>query len=343
MSDLALPAPRATASRPAAGLTAVATMVTRCLRLGLRNVDGLITALALPVMLMLIFVYLFGGALHTGTSYVNYVVPGVLLVCLGFGTGTTAVTVSQDMTGSIIDRLRSMNTPATSLITGHVVASTLRNLISTALVFGVAFAIGFRPSAGALAWLAAIGLLALFIVALFLAGRGDRPAGPVRRGGRRDDLPDRLPALPEQRVRPGQHDAWLAPGVRRAPAGQRGHRRAARPAAAQAQRAPPRSPRWPGAWASSRSRWPAPARRSGSAHVRPRPGPRLSRRSWGTGARSALSQPPVLFLDPAVLRCPRAHNWGNWRDGRSSSSNSFAAWPTSSGSGEPTTSTSLVS
>jgi ABC-2 type transport system permease protein len=166
MSDLALPAPRATASRPAAGLTATATMVTRCLRLGLRNVDGLITALALPVMLMLIFVYLFGGALHTGTSYVNYVVPGVLLVCLGFGTGTTAVTVSQDMNGSIIDRLRSMNTPATSLITGHVVASTLRNLISTALVFGVAFAIGFRPSAGALAWLAAIGLLALFIMAL---------------------------------------------------------------------------------------------------------------------------------------------------------------------------------
>ena len=111
-------------------------MVTRCLRLGLRNVDGLITALALPVMLMLIFVYLFGGALHTGTSYVNYVVPGVLLVCLGFGTGTTAVTVAHDMTGSIIDRLRSMNTPATSLITGHVVAGTLRNLISTKLVFG---------------------------------------------------------------------------------------------------------------------------------------------------------------------------------------------------------------
>jgi len=166
MSDLALPAPRATASRPAAGLTAVATMVTRCLRLGLRNVDGLITALALPVMLMLIFVYLFGGALHTGTSYVNYVVPGVLLVCLGFGTGTTAVTVSQDMNGSIIDRLRSMNTPGTSLITGHVVASTLRNLLSTALVFGVAFAIGFRPHAGALAWLATAGVLTMFIVAI---------------------------------------------------------------------------------------------------------------------------------------------------------------------------------
>jgi hypothetical protein len=82
---------------------------------------------------MLVFVYLFGGALHTGTTYVNYVVPGVLLVCLGFSAGTTAVTVAHDMTGSIIDRLRSMNTPATSLVTGHVVASTLRNLVSTAL------------------------------------------------------------------------------------------------------------------------------------------------------------------------------------------------------------------
>ena len=92
MSDLALPAPRAIASRPADRLTSTATLVTRCLRLGLRNTDGLITALALPVMLMLVFVYLFGGALHTGTTYVNYVVPGVLLVCLGFGTGTTAVT-----------------------------------------------------------------------------------------------------------------------------------------------------------------------------------------------------------------------------------------------------------
>jgi ABC-2 type transport system permease protein len=166
MSDLALPAPRAAAGHGAAWLASTATMASRCLRLGLRNTDGLITALALPVLLMLIFVYLFGGALRTGTSYVNYVVPGVLLVCAGFGTGTTAVTVSHDMAGSIIDRLRSMNTPATSLITGHVVASTVRNLMSMALVFGVAFAIGFRPPAGAMAWLAAIGILALFLVAL---------------------------------------------------------------------------------------------------------------------------------------------------------------------------------
>ena len=84
MSELTL-----TAARPG-WLTAAAgdsrALIARCLRLSLRNVDGLITALVLPIMLMLMFVYLFGGALKTGTSYVNYVVPGVLLVCAGFGT-----------------------------------------------------------------------------------------------------------------------------------------------------------------------------------------------------------------------------------------------------------------
>ena len=166
MSELTL-----TATRTQPGwLTAAAgdsrALIARCLRLSLRNVDGLITALALPIMLMLMFVYLFGGALKTGSSYVNYVVPGVLLVCAGFGTATTAVTVAHDMTGGIIDRFRSMDIPASALLTGHVVASVARNLISTALVFGVAFAIGFRPHAGAAAWLAAAGVLALAMVAL---------------------------------------------------------------------------------------------------------------------------------------------------------------------------------
>ena len=72
----------------------LSTMIIRSLRVSLRNVDGLITALVLPVMLMLMFVYLFGGAIHVGTRYVDYVVPGVLVVCVGFGAGTTAVTVS---------------------------------------------------------------------------------------------------------------------------------------------------------------------------------------------------------------------------------------------------------
>jgi len=129
---------------PANPLSDVVTMIRRCLRLTLRNVDGLITALVLPVMLMLIFVYLFGGAIETGTAYVNYVLPGVLLVSAGFGVGATAVSVSHDLTGGIIDRFRSMDVRGEALLAGHVVASVGRNLVSTVLVFAVAFAIGFR-------------------------------------------------------------------------------------------------------------------------------------------------------------------------------------------------------
>jgi ABC-2 type transport system permease protein len=154
-----------TTSVPAVWSDGVA-MVTRGLRLSLRNVDGLITALALPVMLMLLFVYLFGGAIATGTRYVDYVVPGVLLVCAGFGAASTAVSVSHDLTSGIVDRFRSMDVRGESFIGGHVVASVARNVVSTALVFAVAFAIGFRSSAGVLAWLGALGVLTLFVLAL---------------------------------------------------------------------------------------------------------------------------------------------------------------------------------
>ena len=142
------------------------TMVGRGVRLSARNVEALLTAVFLPVMLMLLFVYLFGGAISTGTAYVTYVVPGVLLLCAGFGAAMTAVSVSQDMTTGIVDRFRSMDVPAASILAGHVVASVARNLVSTALVFAVAFGIGFRPSAGPAQWLAAVGLLLLFIVAI---------------------------------------------------------------------------------------------------------------------------------------------------------------------------------
>jgi ABC-2 type transport system permease protein len=147
-------------------LTELSTMIVRALRLSLRNVDGLITALALPVMLMVMFVYFFGGAIHVGGRYINYVVPGVLLVCAGFGAGTTAVTVCADLAGGIIDRFRSLDVGAPSLLAGHVVASVGRNLASAALAVGVAFAIGFSPAASAGDWLGAIGLLTLFILAL---------------------------------------------------------------------------------------------------------------------------------------------------------------------------------
>jgi ABC-2 type transport system permease protein len=144
----------------------VLTMLVRAWRLSMRNVDSLITALALPVLLMLMFVYLFGGAIHTGTHYVDYVVPGVLLVCVGFGASTTAVSVAHDLTSGIIDRFRSMDVRGETLINGHVVASVARNMLSCALVFAVALTIGFRAHGNPLHWLAAIGILALFVLAL---------------------------------------------------------------------------------------------------------------------------------------------------------------------------------
>jgi ABC-2 type transport system permease protein len=142
------------------------TMAARSLRLTIRTPDGLLTSLLLPIMLMLLFVYLFGGAIDTGTRYVTYVVPGVLLLCAGFGAATTAVGVSQDLHGGIIDRFRSMDVGGTAVLAGHVTASVARNLTSTVLVLGVAFLIGFRPSAGPADWLAAAGVLLLFILAI---------------------------------------------------------------------------------------------------------------------------------------------------------------------------------
>jgi len=179
VSDLAL------TNRPASAPSTVLTMIDRAVRLSRRNVDAMITSLMLPVMLMLVFVYLFGGAIETGTTYVTYVVPGVLLLCAGFGSSLTAVTVCNDMTGGIIDRFRSLDVGGAALITGHVIASTLRNLASTVLVFGVAFLIGFRPSAGPLDWLAAVCVLLLFILALswFSAAIGLLAKAPDAAGG----------------------------------------------------------------------------------------------------------------------------------------------------------------
>ena len=142
------------------------TMAVRSLRLSVRSPDALLTALMLPVMLMVVFVYLFGGAVDLGTRYVDYVVPGVLLLCAVTGASTTAVTVCQDMTGGIIDRFRSLDVPGTSVLAGHVTASLLRNVVSTVLVIAVAFGLGFRPHASVAGFAAALGVLLLFVAAV---------------------------------------------------------------------------------------------------------------------------------------------------------------------------------
>jgi ABC-2 type transport system permease protein len=117
------------------------------------------------VILMLLFVYVFGGDLRTNGAYVDYVVPGLLVLCASFGAGTTAVTVATDITNGILDRFRSMPITGSSILVGQVVASLVRNLTATTLVVGVALAIGWQPTPSPLAWLAALAMVALFVLA----------------------------------------------------------------------------------------------------------------------------------------------------------------------------------
>ncbi|MCE6997941.1 ABC transporter permease [Saccharothrix sp. S26] len=142
------------------------TMIGRSIRLGKRNVDTLIMSIVLPLLMMALFVYVFGGAIDTGTEYINYVVPGIILLCTGYGAASTAMSVTDDMTSGMIDRLRSMPIRGFAVLTGHVVASVARNALSTTIVVGAAVAMGFRPSASPLEWAAAAGLLLLYVLAL---------------------------------------------------------------------------------------------------------------------------------------------------------------------------------
>jgi ABC-2 type transport system permease protein len=142
------------------------TLIGRSVRMSMRSIDAMITAAALPVMLLLLFVYVFGGAIRVSGRYIDYVVPGIILLCAGFGSVTTAVSVCQDMTSGAVERFRSLPIVSSALLTGHVIASVLRNLASTAIVIGVALLIGFRPHAGVAEWLGALGVLVLFMAAI---------------------------------------------------------------------------------------------------------------------------------------------------------------------------------
>jgi ABC-2 type transport system permease protein len=169
-------------------LAQLRTLTIRSARMSLRNPESLITALALPVILLLMFVYLFGGAIHSGYAhYVDFVLPGLLLVCAGYGIVATAVGVATDFMSGVIDRFRSIDVGAPPLLGAHVVSALIRNLASSAVVFALAFAIGYRSPAGPLAWVEAIAILALFVAALswlaatigMLAGSPDAANGMV--------------------------------------------------------------------------------------------------------------------------------------------------------------------
>lgn len=143
-----------------------AAMVGRNLRRTLRSPDTMMMTFIIPVSILLMFVYVFGGAMNVGGSYIDYVVPGILLLCAGFGSGGTAVAVASDMHTGIVDRFRAMAVSRTAVLTGHVLESVLRNLITTGLVIVVAIAIGFRPTTDPLRWLGVAGLLACYVLAL---------------------------------------------------------------------------------------------------------------------------------------------------------------------------------
>lgn len=152
-------------SRPR-GLDVEAVFIGRSLRHAVRDVESLLMSIALPVILMLMFTFVFGGAIDPGGDYVNYVVPGIILTCAGFGASSTALSVANDMTSGFIDRLRTMPVRASAVITGHVAASLAKNLFATAIVIVVAVLIGFRPTATWGEWFAVIALIALYILAI---------------------------------------------------------------------------------------------------------------------------------------------------------------------------------
>lgn len=155
-----------TASMHSRPLRDLYTMTKRSVIYSIRNLDTLITAIILPVAMMLLFVFVFGGAIDVGEyHYVNYVTPAIILMCVGYCAATTSVSIQVDMKTGIIDRFRSMNVSRTCVLGGQVTASVMRNILSTILVILVAMLIGFRPSAGLLEW----GLIALLLLAYTIA------------------------------------------------------------------------------------------------------------------------------------------------------------------------------
>lgn len=147
-------------------LTTASVFIGRSLLHSLRNVEALLMAILLPIMLMLLFTYVFGGAIDSSGNYVNYVVPGIILLCAGFGSSSTAVDVTTDMSNGIIDRFRMMPIFSMNVITGHVVASVARNIVATGIVFILALFLGFQPDATLVDWLVAIGIITLFILTI---------------------------------------------------------------------------------------------------------------------------------------------------------------------------------
>src|ERR1700729_3045935 len=144
-----------------------AVLTGRTLRHVTRSPDTIITTAITPIAIMLMFVYVFGGAINTGSvSYVSYMLPGVLLITIASGISYTALRLFTDLQGGIFERFQSMPIARSGVLWAHVLTSLAANVISLVAVVGVAVAVGFRSGAGVLAWLAVTGILILFTLAL---------------------------------------------------------------------------------------------------------------------------------------------------------------------------------
>jgi ABC-2 type transport system permease protein len=144
-----------------------AVLLGRSLRHIMRSPDTIITTAVMPIAFMLLFVYVFGGAIDTGTeSYVDYLLPGILLITIASGIAYTAYRLFLDLQGGIFERFQSMPIARSSVLWAHVLTSLVANLISLAVVVGVALIMGFRSGASVLGWLAVVGILVLFTLAL---------------------------------------------------------------------------------------------------------------------------------------------------------------------------------
>ena len=142
-------------------------MTGRSLRHVTRSMDTIITVTIMPIAFMLLFVYVFGGAIQAGTdNYVNYLLPGILLIAIASGISYTAYRLFIDLQSGIFERFHSMPIARSSVLWGHVLTSLVSNAISVVVIVLVALLMGFRSSAGAPAWLAVTGILVLFTLAL---------------------------------------------------------------------------------------------------------------------------------------------------------------------------------
>ena len=144
-----------------------ALLTGRSLRHIMRSPDTIITTTIMPIAFMLLFVYVFGGAIRSRSgSYVNYLLPGILLITIASSISYTAFRLFMDMKSGIFERFQSMPIARSSALWAHVLTSLLACLVSVVAVVGVALLMGFRSGAGVLAWLAIAGILVLFTLAL---------------------------------------------------------------------------------------------------------------------------------------------------------------------------------